>query len=182
MTRRWTGGVLAAALIYLAASGARACGPDIEVRFFEAADGDVFTIANRSEVPWTLVELEIRLDGSIGRLVFDTADGGPGFSMYRPFEAVDGEVELLSVPVVGDGAETVHLRFRGFQPGRRFLFVIDVDDRLEQSDFGQAVVSGAEITGAQARAELRMPGGATSSAKGWFGADARAVLRGGVCT
>ncbi len=55
---------------------ARACGPVVEVQFYEA-DGDIFVVHNLSKEPWTLINLEIVLTGSAGRLVFDTEDGGP---------------------------------------------------------------------------------------------------------
>jgi hypothetical protein len=179
--RPWTAGALFAAFAHLGAGQAAACGPAIEVRFIDAADGDVFTVRNVSEQPWSLVSLVIRLAGSRGRLVFDTAGGGPGYSMHQPFAAVNGEVGLLDAPDVGDGADEVTLRFSRFTPGRDFLFVIDVDDRLEFSDFGRAVVSGAEIEGAGAEAVLTMEGGVRSVAHGRFGDGGRAVLRGGLC-
>lgn len=163
---------------------AGACGPEVEIRFFEG-DGDLFVIRNLSQEPWALVTLVLSLTGSRGRLVFDTDYGGPGASEPSAFEAVEGPpdkpVGLVGVPAVGDGAEALTLRFRAFLPGREFIFTIDVDDRLEDSDLGQAVVSGAEIAGAAARAMLTSPKGGTTDARGTFGADARARLRGGLC-
>jgi len=180
MPRRWIIGLLTAGSLLAAGTNALACGPEIDVRFIDA-DGDVFVIDNKSQEPWHLASLEIRLAGSLGRLVFDTEDGGLGESMYQPFEPVDGEVALLVRPVVADGAEHVTLRFRDFRPGRTFMFVIDVDDRLENSDYGRAVVSGAEIEGAVAVATLTMANGARTRALGRFGDDGRARLRGGPC-
>ena len=178
---RWTAAALFAAVMHLGAGPAAACGPLVEIRFIDAADGDVFAVRNASEQPWSVVSLVIRLKGSRGRLIFDTAHGGPGYSMPQPFAAVNGEVGLLGAPDVGDGAEAVTLHFSSFAPGRDFLFVIDVDDRLELSHFGRAVVSGAEIEGAQAEAVLTMDDGARSVAHGRFGDNGRAVLRGGLC-
>ncbi|MDD9877992.1 MAG: hypothetical protein OXR84_11185 [Magnetovibrio sp.] len=172
---------LAMAAALTAPAAARACGPEIDIRFFEASDGDVFIIANKSRETWLLVTLEIDLVGSKGRLVFDTEDGGAGFSMHAPFAAASGDVGLVAAPDVADGAERVGLSFTQFAPGRDFTFVIDLDDRLESSDFGQAVVSGPEIDGAKARAQLITPDGAQTPARGRFGPDGRAVLRGGLC-
>lgn len=179
--RRVTAGLVTAALLQAAAPGVMACGPKVEVQFLES-DGDVFVVANKSEEAWSIVSLVIQLTGSLGYLVFDTADGGEGANMYTPFGAVSGDVGLVAQPDVADGAEALTLRFRDFPPGRTFMFVIDVDDRLENSDFGQAVVSGSEIAGAAARAELMLPSGASSKAKGVFGPDGKAMLTGGLCT
>jgi hypothetical protein len=83
---------------------------------------------------------------------------------------------------VDDGGEVVVLKFSDFPPGSEFMFVIDVDDQIEDSEFGQAVVSDEEIEGAGAEAVLMMKSGDTSTAKGRFGADGRALLKGGVCS
>ncbi len=180
MIRRFAFGVLTAAFILSAASPAYPCGAKVEIQFFDS-DGDIFQITNKSEAPFSLVSLIIRLTGSRGRLFFDTAEGGPGASMPEPFAAVDGDVGFLGATAVNDGDEQVALRFSDFPPGRDFIFVIDVDDRLDNSDFGQAVISGDEIDGAGAEAVLRGKGGRTSKIKGLFGTDGRARLKGGVC-
>ena len=181
MTRLRIAGVVVAAFLQLAAGAAQACRPEIEIRFFESSDGDIFIVSNTSEEPWALISLAISLRGSLGRLIFDTALGGPGYSMSAPFAPVDNEVGFLGASPVDDGAKEVILRFSDFQPGRTFTFVVDVDDRLEISDFGRAVVSGPEIAGARARGALTMTGGETTDAKGKFGVDGRAMLRGGLC-
>ncbi|NQU60164.1 MAG: hypothetical protein HQ512_03460 [Rhodospirillales bacterium] len=157
-----------------------ACGPEVEIQFFESSS-DIFAIKNSSQDPWFLVSLSIRLGGSRGRLVFDTEDGGPGASMHEPFGVVEDNVGFVSATPVDDGGEEVRLLFSDFQPGRSFMFVIDVDDRLENSDYGQAVVSGDEIEGANADAILTTKSGAQAKAKGRFGNDGRALLRGGLC-
>jgi len=176
--------VLAVVFIHIGGNAAVACGPAVEVRFFES-DGDIFQISNKSEGPWALVSLVIRLTGSRGGLVFDTEDGGPGYSMHQQFVPVTGpgtdKVGLVGAEPVGDGAEEIRLLFSDFLPGREFMFIIDVDDRLESSDYGQAVVSGDEIEGARAEAVLTMPGGAKATPKASFGNDGVARLRGGAC-
>ncbi|MBC8337178.1 MAG: hypothetical protein ISR51_00055 [Rhodospirillales bacterium] len=189
MSRRRTTAACVAALFFLNAYGgfipfggnaAWACGGRVEVAFFET-DGDIFEITNKSEEAWAVEQVTIRLTGSLGGLIFDTEDGGAGASMAQAFEPVAGEVGLVAATPVGDGAEVMQLRFSEFWPGRRFEFIIDVDDRLESSDYGQAVVSGAEIAGAGAVAVLRMKNGRTWTARGRFGPDGRALLKGGVC-
>ena len=179
MTRHFFIGVLAAGVL-LSAHPASACGERVEVAFFEA-DGDIFEITNKSRGLMPLGSLTIRLTGSRGRLIFDTEFGGLGASMAQPFEPLPGEVALEAATTVGDGDEVMRLVFSDFAPGRRFEFVIDVDDRMENSEFGQAVVSGGEIEGAGVEAELIRANGATSRIRGRFGADGRALLRGGVC-
>ncbi len=184
MVRRRVLGILAAVFVLSAGAPAYSCGARVEVQFFDA-DGDIFQITNKSEAPFALVSLLIRLTGSRGRLFFDTAEGGPGASMPVPFAAVVGVGEsgvgFLGATAVNDGDEQVLLRFSEFGPGREFMFVIDVDDRLENSDFGQAIISGDEINGAGAEAVLILKGGRTSKVKGVFGTDGRALLKGGVC-
>ena len=184
MIRRWVLGILAAVFVLSTGTPAYPCGAKVEIQFFDS-DGDIFQITNKSEAPFALVSLIIRLTGSRGRLFFDTAEGGPGASMPEPFAPVMGagesDVGFLGATVVNDGDEQVTLRFSDFQPGREFMFVIDVDDRLENSDFGQAVISGDEIDGAGAEAVLTMKGGRRSKVKGVFGTDGRALLKGGVC-
>ncbi len=177
----WKLGSFVLVILVLAIRPADACAPVVEVQFFESGGGDIFTIANKSQSPLRLESLTIRLQGSRGRLVFDTEDGGPGYSMPQQFEAVDNDVGLVGEPVVADGAEELRLQFKAFTAGRRFMFVIDLDDRLATSDFGQAVVSGAEIEGAEAIAVLREVGGGIATARGVFHADGRALLLGGLC-
>ena len=159
---------------------AHACGPVVEIRFYES-DGDVFIIENNSLEPWSLVSLDIILTGSTGRLVFDTVEGGPGYNSPQQFEAVDNDVGLAGTPVVADGAEALSLSFLNFKPKRSFIFVIDLDDRVENSDFGQAVISGTEIQGARARALLINPKAGKTHAEGTFGTDGKARLRGATC-
>ena len=181
MRRLGLAGALTAILIGLTVKPAWACGQEIEIRFMEASGGDIFIISNISQEPWSLESLTIHLAGSIGYLLFDTVDGGPGYSMPQPFGAVDNEVGLVAEPDVGDGDEEVHLQFRDFGPGKSFMFVIDVDDRLELSDFGQAVISGPEIQGAAGSATLTRGGDIKSQIRGQFEIDGRALLKGGVC-
>ncbi len=176
--------VFVAGLFLVGGNAAVACGPVVEVRFIES-DGDIFHITNKSDGPWALVSLVIRLAGSRGGLIFDTEDGGPGFSMHQPFEPVTGpgvdKVGLLEAGPVGDGAEEIRLLFSDFLPGREFMFIIDIDDRLESSDYGQGGVSGDEIEGAEAQAVMTLPGGAKATPKASFGNDGVVRLRGGTC-
>ena len=170
-------GVLAVVLMLSGATPAAACGGRVEILFFDS-DGDIF-----AEPKLALESLVIRLTGSYGRVFFDTDFGGLGANMPTKFAAVSdvagGEVGFQGATPVDDGSEVVLLTFSKFLPGREFMFMVDVDDRLEDSEFGQAVVSGAEIEGAEA--VLIMPSGHAAKAKGNFGDDGRALLKSGVC-
>ena len=180
MVRRFAFAALVAVFVLSAGTPAYPCGAKVGIQFFDS-DGDIFAITNKSEAPFALVSLIIRLTGSRGRLFFDTAEGGLGASMPEPFAPVESDVGFLGATAVNDGDEQVALRFYDFRPGREFMFVVDVDDRLENSDFGQAVISGDEIQGAGAEAVLILKGGRTSKVKGVFGTDGRALLKGDVC-
>ena len=177
---RWIFPGLLALGLTAAPFAARACGPEVVVSFYESGP-DVFVIENKSTEPWTLVSLEISLTGSAGRLVFDTDFGGEGASEPQQFEPVDGEVGLAALPKVADGAEHLSLAFHNFTPGRRFIFAIDLDDRLASSPGGQAVIDDGEIQGATVRGGLIHPGAGQGPAHGTFGTDGKAHLRGATC-
>lgn len=181
MIRRFALTAAFLAPIALAPRPAAACGPIIDIQFQEDSGGDLFFIANRSEEPWLLVSLEIDLAGSHGRVIFDTAGGGLGESMHTPFVAGEDRVGLVAPPEVRDGSQEVLLQFSAFAPGREFHFSVDTDDRLEDSPWGQAHVTGEEMSGAQARANVMMKDGTRSTAKGDFDTDGKAQLRGGLC-
>jgi len=169
-------------LVVCFASSARACGPKVEIRFFESSDGDLFEVINRSQEPWLISSITIYLSGSSGGLIFDTASGGSGASMHAPLEIVSGDVGFMGASPVEDGSEIVSLQFSRFLPGMKFLFAVDVDDRLGDSEFGQAVISGPELEGARASAELQMKSGRKARAKGSFGDNGEAKLGdGGLC-
>ena len=160
---------------------AQACGPAVILDFVEDSPTDSFRIRNVSAGAWALTSLSLQLAGSMGDLVFDTAAGGEGVSVYQPFEAMSSDVRLLKTPQVRDGARTLELEFGAFWSGRDFDFTIDLDDRLPESGFGQTQVSGAEIEGAIAIAVFVGADGVRSVQKGAFGPDAQAILNGGTC-
>jgi len=180
MTRLLQGLVaIAAGLLVMLPEDARACGPRLKVEFFESSDGDLFSVNNLSEAQWSVKSLTIILNGSQGKLIFDTASGGLGASMPAPLYVVAGEVGFEGASQVDDGGEIVALLFSAFDPGRRFIFSIDVDDRLDGSGFGQADVSDAEMAGASATAEMVNADGRTARINGTFTDNAIARLGGG---
>jgi len=173
-------GILALVCGLTLGSVARACGPEVVIRFIDSSP-DLFIIENKSQEPWTLLSLEFRAANSAGRVVFDTDFGGAGASEPQQFEIVEGEVGLMRAPVVADGAEELTLHFTSFQAGRSFVFTIDLDDRLENSAEGQAYVTGEEIAGAEVTGLLTHPRIGEGNARGTFGTDGKAHLRGAAC-
>lgn len=159
---------------------ARACGPEVVIRFVDASP-DLFIIENKSLEAWTLLSLEFRMQNSRGRVVFDTDEGGPGANEPQQFAPVDNEVGLMGAPVVADGAEEMRLNFANFAAGRRFVFTIDVDDRLPDSQIDRAYVTGEEIAGAEVSGLLTHPQIGEGRAQGTFGSDGKAHLRGAAC-
>ncbi len=177
--RRYLVGGLSVALLTLVPHGAIACGPRLLVEFYESSDGDLFEVTNKSEAPWSVKTLTLILSGSSGRLIFDTASGGPGASMPAPLNVVSGDVGFAGASQVDDGGEVVALTFSAFLPGRMFLFSVDVDDRLADSGYGQADVSDGEMEGASVHAEMVHANGRIARIKGAFDSHAIARLGGG---
>lgn len=173
-------GTLALVLGLVLGPTARACGPEVVIRFIDSGP-DLFIIENNSLEDWTLLSLEFRAEHSAGRVVFDTDFGGAGASEPQQFETVEGEVGLMKAPVVADGAEELTLHFANFAPGRKFVFSIDLDDRLENSAMGQAYVTGDEIAGAEVLGLFTRPRIGEGRAQGTFGTDGTAHLRGAAC-
>ncbi len=171
--------LLAAALLLPAA--AQACGPNVEISFTETAPKDIFDIRNKSDDGWQLVSLAFDLSPSHGGLIFDTDVGGLGENVAQPFELAGGNAQLTTMPTVSDGDAAMLMLFSGFAPGQSFVFTIDLDDRLTESDMGQTMISGAEIEGTKARGLMRHPDGRELTAEGTFDRDSEARLSAGPC-
>ena len=159
---------------------AEACGPRVELEFFESDGGDVFRVHNKSQEPWSVASLVISLNGSRGRVVFDTADGGAGTSMHHPFNAISGDVGFVGASHIKDGDQVVTLAFSDFPPGKSFSFVIDTDAKTPEG-YDKAMVSEYDIEGAGGEAEM-VKGADKVRAKGVFGREGKAVIgEGGLC-
>lgn len=143
----FAGVLIATALPSYAA--AETCGVDIQARFIESAPRDRFVFENKSSVPAEIVSLNLNLQPSAGRLIFDTESGGTGVEVFQLFRGEDGDAELSAAPVVKDGDDRLALAFKSFGSGQTYRFSIDVDDQLTNSDLGQIRVSGGEMQGAQ---------------------------------
>jgi hypothetical protein len=154
----WLIGLLGA--LPLSAHAAPACVNAVSMVFTESAPRDRFEIRNDSSAGQRIQRLTLDLAGSAGKLIFDTTEGGTGVEVFQPFRVESGEARLKASPVVQDGSERLSLDFSRFEPGQRFLFSIDVDDRLTASDLGQIRVSGREMEGAVLTAVIGPRGGA----------------------
>ncbi|MEQ9556448.1 MAG: hypothetical protein RIG67_11795 [Rhodospirillales bacterium] len=110
-------GTLALVSGLILAPVARACGPEVVIRFVDSSP-DLFIIENKSLEPWTLLSLEFQAAQSTGRVVFDTDFGGAGASEPHQFEIVEGEVGLMKAPVVADGIKAAPEAFIGMLQGR----------------------------------------------------------------
>lgn len=147
-------------LFPLAAQAATACVHGVSLVFTEGAPRDRFEIRNDSSPGQRVQRLTLDLAGSAGRLIFDTVEGGTGVEVFQPFRVESGEARLSKTPVVQDGSDRLELNFAQFEPGQRFVFSIDVDDRLPASDLGQIRVSGSEMAGALLSVLVGPTGGA----------------------
>jgi len=152
-----------------------ACGPYIEVRYYEDSP-DYFEISNRSGEGWVLSSLKINLFASVGKLIFDTIPGGIGSASPFPFQQDNGDVELRGLSDIIDGGNQLSLEFANFVPGASFSFVIDLDDQLEQSEFGRAHISDVEIANAGIIATFQGPTGGQHNSQGRFDVESRAII------
>jgi hypothetical protein len=152
-----------------------ACTVSVDISFREGAPRDRFTIANTSSSA-SIASVELDLDGSAGRLVFDTVEGGTGVEVFQPYRSESGDAGLIGAPVVADGATALALQFEQFGPGQSYTFSIDVDDRLTRSDMGQIMVSGREIEGAMVTVGLRDATGAIVRRRAAFDDDSAARI------
>ncbi len=158
-----------------------ACGPDARVLFTEGSD-DTFLIENNSVIGLSLQQMAIDLSSAAGGVIFDTDYGGPGWSAYQPFFPLASTAVLSAASSGLDGHQQLSLVFDRFAPGDRFAFEIDLDDQLQDSEFGQTIVSGNEIAGAAVMGIFHDTQGQTYRATGYFDTDGQAILSQGACS
>ncbi|MGI9569834.1 MAG: hypothetical protein ACR2PH_08885 [Desulfobulbia bacterium] len=152
-----------------------ACGPYIQVNYAEDSP-DYFEILNQSGEGWSLTSLKIDLRTSAGNVIFDTVAGGYGSASPFPFREYSGDVRLTGVSGVIDGGHELVLNFENFTPGNTFSFIVDLDDQLEYSEFGQAHVSDSELIDAGIEAILQGPTGRSHGSQGRFDDKSRAII------
>jgi len=124
------------------------CGFSSSIRFIEGAPRDRFFIANNSSETWDITAINVDLSASAGNLFFDVTGDGAGVEVFQPFRTENGEAKLREQPRVDDGQQSILLSFSTFSPDQEYVFSIDIDDQLTQSELGQIRVSGGEMQGA----------------------------------
>lgn len=141
---------------------------DMVVSFIEGAPKDRFVFELVGTCATGPASLEIDLAGSNAGLIFDVTSAGAGVEVFQPFELVAGAERVIGTSAVLDGAQDLSLDVSGLEPGSQVAFTIDVDDTIGAREI---TVSGAEITGAEAR--IVVDG---QTYEGAFGPDARARI------
>lgn len=144
----------------------------IEIHFQESAPKDIFSLENLSKCTLQNILLEIDLEGSLGRLIFDTTASGAGVEVFQPFEVRQGSMALTSSAQVADGDTALSVRIDQIMAGETVSFTIDVDDTLAIGELGNIRVTGSEIEGATARLKAM----SEESLEATFSNNARAIL------
>ena len=120
---------------------------DLQVTFYEGAPKDRVEIVNAGTCVLARSALLIDLSESQGRLIFDVTASGQGVEVFQPFEIVERENSLASVPTVIDGQQQIELEIDSLAPGEIIAFTTDVDDTIGQREI---TVTGSEFSGATA--------------------------------
>lgn len=158
------------------------CAFSSTARFIESAPRDRFSIQNTSTEGWLIHTIQLDLDGTEGKLIFDVTAQGAGVEVFQPFrDENDGEANLVSTPEVLDGDTKIKLEFENFTSGQQYQFSIDVDDQLTQSELGQIRVSGSEMMGATMTLDISGPDGAEHLVTGAFDDSNRVTLLASTC-
>lgn len=152
-------------------------------RFIESAPRDRFSIQNTSAEGWLIHRIQLDLDDTEGKLIFDVTAEGAGVEVFQPFrDEAEGKANLLNAPRILDGDTKIDLNFENFTSGQQYQFSIDVDDQLAQSQLGQIRVSGSEMMGATMILDISGPDGAGHTVSGVFDNSNRATLLASTCT
>lgn len=162
------------------------CGFSLESRFVESAPRDSFVFSNQSDKPWNIKSIRIDMNESVGKLIFDTIDGGDGVEVYQPFQVSStngalAEAELNSVLKPGDGDQDITLNFSQFTQASGFSFTIDVDDQLTDSDLGQIRVSGGEVAGSILSVTVEVPGAEDITLEGKYSSNSLVKIASDEC-
>jgi len=149
----------------------------INVSFNESAPKDWFEFTNASQCDINTIKVVINLNGSAGKLIFDTTEKGQGVEVFQPFEVREGQITLSGANTVDDGDQSLAITIDKFNAGQSASFTIDVDDTLKNSELGMIRVSDAEIFGGEVTLETM--DGQISKAK--FDSEGKVVLPSPVC-
>ena len=157
-----------------------ACGPLVLAEIRESSP-DVVRIENRSAEGWSISSLSFDLSTSEGRIFIDSSPADDGFAGSAPFITTKGRIKVRSVSGTEDGSTHLSFSFDAFPSPDVYHFLIDFDDGLYNSDFGQAYIDPHEVAGTALTATFTDPEGISSTATGIFSADGKVVLGGGGC-
>jgi len=164
--------ILAAAAVGLFSLLGQPVFAGVELRFVESAPKDSFSVQNTGKCALSSVSINIDLESSHGRLIFDTAEGGTGVEVFQPFEVKQGNLTLKAKDKVGDGDTALTIDIPELGVGELVSFTIDVDDRLPNSNLGNIRVDGSEI--ANSLVSLYIDGSKTAEAV--FRSDSKATI------
>ena len=117
---------------------------DITAEFDEGAPKDRLIITNTGNCSYSDFAVELDLEPSAGKLIFDVSDQGAGVEVFQPFEIVSGTNALKSAPIVTDGQKGVSFEFTGLEPGQALVVTSDVDDTIGAREI---TVTGQEFEG-----------------------------------
>lgn len=144
---------------------------DLTVQFSEGAPKDRFTLTNSGSCDTGAAVVVIDLSKSAGHLIFDTTAAGAGVEVFQPVELVSGSADVESSSIISDGDNRLEISLLNLKPQAAIAFTMDLDDQQTNSDLGQIMVSGAEISGAVVSVTI---GGETS--RGIFNDQSRAIV------
>lgn len=118
---------------------------NVQIDFIESAPKDSFVVRNISSCVLNDFVVDIDLNGTAGKLIFDTTATGAGVEVFQPFEIVEGEINLISSNSVKDGDKKLSIAVASLAPNKSVRFTIDVDDTLSNSALGNIRVTNSEM-------------------------------------
>ena len=152
---------------------AQACGPLVRVIYVEDSP-DSFRIEFVDGPRFELRELRLDLSSSQGKAHIDTPYGA------APGSGPDS-VELVKVEDVVERGTTATLTFRRFIAGRKFRYLIDLDDESPAGGGDFDHLTAGELAGATASARLLHEDGRVEVLSGRFNAENTARLAPRAC-
>ncbi len=146
-------------------------------KFTESAPHDSVEFRNMSSDGWHVQSVLLTLDSSGGNLIFDTEEGGNGVEVYQQNHEESDSARPASIAKAADGDQSLQINFSDFPSGANYIFSINLDDQLAQSELGNVRVAGGEINGAALVAEIVSPDGTVENVDSTFGKDSRAIVK-----
>lgn len=118
---------------------------NVQIDFIESAPKDSFIVKNTSACVLNNFVVDIDLNDTAGKLIFDTTATGAGVEVFQPFEVVEGSINLVSSNSVKDGDKKLSIAVASLAPNKTVRFTIDVDDTLSNSALGNIRVANSEM-------------------------------------